>query len=76
MPRTQPKKSEETKHSPKKSKENELNRRKMKPSPKESRVRVFSLSLGFAAWVCGFAPGFMGLPLGSWVRRLGLWFLF
>ena len=37
------------------------------------RVRGFwVLLLGFVAWVCWF----MGLPLGSWVRRLGLWFLF
>ena len=72
MPRTQPKESEE----------NERNKGKTKPLPKESNIRGFSPSLGswvllpefvglppeyvgFIAWV----HGFMGSPLGSWVRR-------
>ena len=69
MPRTQPKKSEEMKPLPKKSEENERNRRKMKPSPKKSHVHVFSLRLG--SW---FSPlGFVGSPpeyvgFAAWVR--------
>ena len=84
MPRTQPKELEE----------NERNKGKTKPLPKESHIRGFNLSLGswvslprfvgsppehvgFAAWVRGFAAGFVGLALGSPLDSpSGSWLLF